>query len=67
MNDFTKEELQELLVLSYNDKISYTLYEKIQYMVSNYCVHNNCGGEIEIFVDTCSKCNAYILRNFYNE
>jgi hypothetical protein len=62
MNDFTKEELEELVMWSkhlagYNP----ALLNKIQSLIDNYCDHED-GGEIEIFVDVCRKCNAYLLR-----
>ena len=57
MNEFTKEELTELLVLSYNDKISYELHEKIQSMLDNYCEHEqlkDVGAEY-MFCRMCGK------------
>ena len=37
------------------------LDEKLCSMINNYCEHDTIGGEIDLFIDTCSKCNAFIL------
>lgn len=74
MKDFTKEELESIhLDMTYNilkEKNvapSYIeLHNKIERMIENYCEHE-CNGEVEIFVDTCKKCNAYLLREKYHE
>ena len=68
-NDFTKEELENILTcvnaISYNNEASsLTLkssQDKIQSLIDNYCEHDTIGGEIDLFIDTCSKCNAFIL------
>ena len=76
MNDFTKEELEELRrccnwVINCKDthytSITYALPEKLQSMIDNYCEHNSEGGECEIFVDTCSNCNQFMLRETHYE
>lgn len=73
MNDFTKEELKELIYGLYcrtkldGHLVNKFLYEKLQSIIDNYCEHDNCGGEVEIFVDTCSKCKAFMLREKYYE
>lgn len=76
MNDFTKEELYDLQ--SWGDaytafdiendiyKMHEPLLTKIQSMIDNYCEHE-CNGEVEIFIDTCKKCNAYLLRETHYE
>jgi hypothetical protein len=70
MNEFTKEELNDLwcglgwLIEArayHKHKPIYDLRQKIQSMIDNYCEHED-GGEIDIFVDVCRKCNAYLLR-----
>ena len=78
MNDFTKEELELIhdgLAYAAGSSmetggmmkdILYPVAKKIKFMINNYCDHNNHGGESEIFVDTCAKCNKYILREFKN-
>lgn len=73
MNDFTKEELEQLISDINNIRI-YTdidnwddeLHTKIQFMIENYCEHDTCGGEIEEFIDICAKCKAFLLREAYH-
>lgn len=78
MNDFTREQLQ-IILLDMNAYIYRTrtailaespshkaLRDKIESMIDNYCNHE-CNGETEIFVDTCRKCNAYLLRESHYE
>jgi len=73
MNDFTKEELERILQgvswwLDGDTAIySESLINKIQSMIDNYCEHDTCAGEVEIFADTCSKCNALVLRDPHYE
>lgn len=70
MNDFTKEELQELLICCdsgiYDDHPledwKAALQVKIQFMIDNYCEHST-RSEAEVFVDVCFDCDAMILRN----
>lgn len=65
MNEFTKDELIIIKkCLEYRGTAK--LVKKTQSIIENYCEHE-CNGEIEIFVDTCSKCNAYLLRDEYLE
>lgn len=78
MNDFTKDELQLIHDgLSYAagasmetggmlKDILYPVAKKIQSLIDNYCEHE-CNGEVEIFVDTCSKCSAYLLREPFHD
>ena len=75
MNEFTKEELESILNwgdvycefgASWMYKAHKPLMDKLQSMIDNYCDHE-CNGEKEIFVDTCKKCNAYLLRESYYE
>ena len=73
MNYFTKDELGELeFILGQwcypkgNYPNSETILKKIQSMLDNYCEHE-CNGEAEIFIDTCRKCNAYLLRDSHND
>lgn len=61
MNDFTKEELT-ILYLSISGENYRKLKDKLQSMIDSYCEHDLSGGEVEEFIDTCSKCNAFILR-----
>lgn len=76
MNDFTKEELQiihldmttyirinRILTESPSHK---SLRDKIESMIDDYCEHE-CNGEVEIFIDTCCKCKAYLLREAYHD
>jgi len=74
MNDFTKEELS-ILYRSLNHMLeinyfiqpsSFELLNKIQSLIDNYCEHEN-GGELEIFIDVCKKCNSYLLRDIHYE
>lgn len=73
MNDFTKEELEELWFFTelhknkYRLKYPQELLKKLQSMIDNYCDHSISGGEVEIFVDTCHKCDVYILRETHHD
>lgn len=75
MNEFTKQELEDIrdcIDYAYRSnpispRISLTLRNKIQSMIENYCAHDSNGGECEIFLDTCSKCNAFMLRETHYE
>ena len=67
MNDFTKEELDELRssrCYHLDDNYPYedALFMKLESMIDNYCEHEPCG-EQEIFVDICNKCNGVMVRN----
>lgn len=73
MNEFTKEELEYLhetldtnCSLYYEPDIAYSLRDKLKFMIDNYCEHE-CNGEVEIFVDTCSKCSVYLLREPFHD
>lgn len=72
MNDLTKHELimiGQLTRREYilnNETLWVGIIDKIQSMIDNYCDHE-CNGETEIFVDTCKRCNAYLLRESYYE
>lgn len=63
MNDFTIEELKLLRTCLTQTlcNVHYPLEDKLTSMIDEYCEHE-CNGEIEIFLDTCKKCNAYLLR-----
>ncbi len=69
MNDFTKEELQIIVdcVKGFawdceaNIDTTCKLKAKIQSMIDNYCEHIH-GGEAEIFVDVCNKCDSLLPR-----
>jgi hypothetical protein len=60
MNEFTKEELQELMhcVYAYRDlceeDIEYDLCDKLKSMIDNYCEHKNHIGIHEW--KTCNDC-----------
>lgn len=59
MNDFTKDELQQLYALSlvHENKCISPLRTKIQSMIDNYCEHD-CKDTIFIrTVTACSKCD----------
>jgi hypothetical protein len=72
MNDFTKEELEELIWLAKN--IPYTMakhpiYEKIQYMIDNYCEHETNYDTLTLrdeklgilgYFDRCKKCGEFL-------
>jgi hypothetical protein len=72
MNDFTKEELENILVhLRYSvgedlyDEYSInmpSLYLKVSTMIENYCEHL-LASEADVFVDVCQKCDSLIPRN----
>ncbi len=69
MNDFTKEELNilraamgEILFFPETKRV----INKIQSLIDNYCEHE-CNGEVETFIDTCRKCNAYLLRESHHD
>ena len=78
MNDFTKEELNMMadgiVLLKIKCNMSDNIFkqlngldEKLCSMINNYCEHDTIGGEIDLFIDTCSKCNAFMLRNTHYE
>ena len=67
MNDFTKEELKFFLMAIKPfyflwRESSLKLESKIQSLIDNHCDHDDGGGEVEIFSDTCKKCDPYVLR-----
>lgn len=62
MNDFTKEELDELRAsrcyhLDDNFPHEDELFMKLQSMIDNYCDHE-CNVVVGTFVGICKKCNA---------
>lgn len=67
MNDFTKEELEELYFFTcvhknrYQVKYPQELLDKLQCMIDNYCEHE-AAGETEIFADICKTCYSLLLR-----
>lgn len=69
VNDFTKEELQDILeTYQYIDEtegseLELRILKKLKSMIENYCEHKTHGGEIDIFVDVCKDCDALLLRN----
>jgi len=70
MNEFTKDELKEIqsaLSIFSGSPRGNSIFHKIKSMIDNYCDHDSSSGECEIFVDTCSKCNAFMLREKYYE
>lgn len=62
MNDFTKEELQNLffyvqVVPSYHRRDGYNaLMEKIQFMIDNYCEHDYHPVLGSFQIESCHKC-----------
>ena len=71
MNEFTKEELEDLLIWgevytdfgnSWTDKIQRPLLDKIQSMIDNYCEHDT-EGHFHVGVDVCLKCGVIINDN----
>jgi len=66
MNDFTKEELEDIFEglddcwrMQPENEI---ILNKLQSMIDNYCKHTTCS-EAEVFVDVCHNCDAMILQN----
>ena len=72
MNDFTKEELEDLLYAARvmykngydypSDKPAYIIYDKLESVIENYCEHeweNTC---CNCNIDTiyCHKCDKYM-------
>jgi hypothetical protein len=61
MNDFTKEELEEIsYCLAYTYNHEHSLFEKIQSMIDNFCEHDwqnlCCGCALEnIWCDKCKR------------
>jgi len=67
MNDFTKDELDELRAsrcyhLDDNYPYEDALFIKLESMIKNYCNHSTYS-EAEVFVDICHSCDCMILRN----
>ena len=61
MNDFTKEELEEIYdsIMCYTEPTNDDLLTKIQTMINNYCEHdwdNSCCG-CSMQSIYCTKCN----------
>lgn len=57
MNDFTKEELEELrycVTLTHGDANG--LADKIQSMIYNYCEHEYNEKSVELHAKQCCKC-----------
>lgn len=65
MNDFTKEELEEIMYLfthGFGPNIrSLTIPKKIQSMIDNYCAHNSPYTKLGITV--CLDCNEVVNEN----
>ncbi len=68
MNDFTKEELKNLLYYTahymsckWTDNESLALEKKIQSMIDNYCDHDcNCELRRQMMqIDLCEKCRRF--------
>jgi hypothetical protein len=69
MNDFTKDELEELLLgyemHSHNTRHNWPsldLCKKIKSMIDNYCEHDP-HGDFHVCVDKCKKCGVIINDN----
>jgi len=58
MNDFTKEELEEIKYFLFgNPKSNNDLCLKLQSMIDNYCEHEP-HGDFHVCVDKCKKCGV---------
>lgn len=71
MNEFTIQELNFIheMIRKYQhaDLTIYNeVFNKIQFLIDSYCEHE-CNGEVEVFIDTCSKCKSYLLRETHHE
>lgn len=76
MNNFTKEELEDLYTAIRHcykqhidlpsdtdiERFSYDLMHKIQSMIETYCDHHDYS-EAELFVDVCTECGAVLIRD----
>jgi hypothetical protein len=66
MNDFTKEELENLLYCMRQMTIHINNYDetynKIQSMIDNYCEHET-HGDFHVCVDKCKKCGVIVNDN----
>jgi hypothetical protein len=67
MNDFTKEELRNLIstistVRIYTDIDNYDddLYNKIQSMIENYCEHESAHIDYDYQALKCNKCKEIV-------
>ena len=56
MNDFTKEELEDLMIIV-GEWGNHELYTKIKSMIDNYCEHDQGYEQDSMMVDICKKCN----------
>lgn len=63
MNDFTKEELEELMhcVYAYRDlcdeDVEDNLCDKLKFMIDNYCEHKTTGQVSDVdYVNICIEC-----------
>lgn len=69
MNDFTKEELQQLVKWATTDidlnpsALEVTLFDKIQSMIDNYCEHEDVGECGICGVTICCNCEKMIPEN----
>lgn len=67
MNDFTKEELEELIASRcYHLGDNFLLYEdelfmKLQSMINNYCEHEKSHANYDYEVEQCDKCGAAFI------
>jgi hypothetical protein len=74
MNDFTKEELEELrYCVTFTHGDANGLADKIQSLIDNYCEHKNnvwplytSTGDIPV-AGMCYECNCAVDRSFINE
>ena len=63
MNDFTKEELQDIYdaVMDTDIAMFENLPSKIQTMIDNYCVHSESKANHDYSVEQCKKCGALFI------
>ncbi len=68
MNNFTKDELEELLFFTELHKNKYRLkypdelLNKLQSLIDNYCEHEP-HGDFHVCVDKCKKCGVIVNDN----
>lgn len=61
MNDFTKDELEEILMWAdFWSGFNPELIKKIQSMIDNYCEHTNTKFDFFGCTELCSECNKVV-------
>ncbi len=56
MNEFTKEELETLQWAINEVRYCHPLYEKIQFLIDNYCEHSELYEDLDSVAMRCKKC-----------